>query len=147
MTDRELRHLNKGDLIDIIYQMKKNEAGYQERIAELEKELSARELKISRAGSIAEAALTVNGVLEAAQKAADDYLAEIVNTYGSTKALCEKMLQDTAAKCRAQEQAAEKRCRAREQAADREIEEKWSTFIEKGQKMLNTSQSLIDMLK
>lgn len=56
MTDRQLRHLRRDELIDIIYTL---------------------QLRVEKAGSLAEAALAVSGVLEAAQRAADIYLTSL----------------------------------------------------------------------
>ena len=44
------------------------------KTAELEQQMSRRELQIASAGSIAEASLKLSGIFEAAQKAADQYL-------------------------------------------------------------------------
>lgn len=77
MTDKELRRLSRQELMDIIYQMKKNEQKLQARLERAEQKLREREIHISEAGSIAEAALAVNGIFEAAQQAADDYLRSV----------------------------------------------------------------------
>lgn len=63
--------------MDIIYQMKKNEQKLQARLERAEQKLQEREIRISQAGSIAEAALALNGIFEAAQQAADDYLRSV----------------------------------------------------------------------
>mgnify|MGYP003295037626 CR=1 FL=1 len=42
----------------------------------MKKQLNEQEIKISSMGSIAEASFKLNGVFEAAQKAADDYVNE-----------------------------------------------------------------------
>lgn len=42
-----------------------------------EQKLREREIRIANAGSIADAALALNGVFEAAQKAAEDYLRSV----------------------------------------------------------------------
>lgn len=47
------------------------------RIAELEEQLAPKDSELTEPGSIAEMAFSVNGVMNAAQKAADDYLAKI----------------------------------------------------------------------
>lgn len=47
------------------------------KTAELESKLGSMDTEITEPGSIAEMAVRVNGVMEAAQKAADDYLAQI----------------------------------------------------------------------
>lgn len=77
MTDKELRRMSRQELVEIIYQQKKVEEALRKRLEAAEKKLNDREIKISNAGSIAEAALALNGVFEAAQKAADDYLRSI----------------------------------------------------------------------
>lgn len=46
----------------------------QQKVEELEARLEARDLNLARLGSVAEAAVQVSGVFEAAQKAADLYL-------------------------------------------------------------------------
>ncbi len=80
MTDKELRRLSKSDLLDIIYELQKSEKKLAEKNRELEERLASKELKISSAGSIAEAAFAVNGVIEAVQAAADQYLDQIKAT-------------------------------------------------------------------
>ena len=49
----------------------------KKRIGELEAELADRRLLIYKSGSIAEAALKLNGVFEAAEAAAQEYLENI----------------------------------------------------------------------
>ena len=77
MTDKEFRRLSRSQLIDIIYQfqLKQNEL-----IAEnekLSKELNDKRLRFSKSGNIAEAALEIHNVMQAAQEAADHYVEEI----------------------------------------------------------------------
>ena len=79
MVSKELRKLNRRDLIDIIYQMKKNEQQMQEQIDALQAELEEKRFRLSQAGSIAEAALAVTNVFSAAQEAADVYLRQIAS--------------------------------------------------------------------
>lgn len=81
MTDKELRRLSRQELMDIIYQLKKNEQKLQARLERAEQKLQEREIYISKAGSIAEAALALNGVFEAAQQAANDYLRSVKANY------------------------------------------------------------------
>ena len=77
MTDKEFRHLSRRELIDIIYQMKKNEEELQKRLLEAEQKLQEREIHIAEAGSIAEAALQIQHIFEDAQAAADLYLESV----------------------------------------------------------------------
>ena len=55
------------------------------KVAELEEKLPSVDTEITEPGSIAEMAVRVNGVMEAAQKAADDYLAKIKEMHDAMK--------------------------------------------------------------
>ncbi len=77
MTEKELKKMSRTGLIEIIALQKKRELEPIEQLKNMERQLVEREIKINMAGSIAEAALALNGVFEAAQKAADDYLLSV----------------------------------------------------------------------
>lgn len=73
----DLKHLSRSELIDLIYEMKKREIKLQTRLDEVEAQLQSREIAIDNAGTIAEAAMQLSGVFQAAQEAADTYLISI----------------------------------------------------------------------
>ncbi|MBQ2327043.1 MAG: DNA repair protein, partial [Clostridia bacterium] len=60
----------------LISQMKENER-LQEQVEELAAQLEDRRIMLEEAGSIAEASLRLNGVFQAAEKAAQQYLDNI----------------------------------------------------------------------
>ena len=94
MIGKELKRLSRRELVDIIYQLKKNEQEKQEKIAALEEELQERRIRISVAGSIAEAATDITRIFSTAQKTADLYLREIAALKEETEKECAKMLDD-----------------------------------------------------
>ena len=77
MGSKELKKLSRRELVDIIYQLKKNEQKNQEKIAALEESLREKRIRVSVAGSIAEAAADITQIFAAAQETADLYLGEI----------------------------------------------------------------------
>ena len=77
MISKELKRLSRRELVDIIYQLKKNEQDMQEEIESLKTELQDKRIRISTAGSIADAAMSVTNVFSTAQMTADIYLHEI----------------------------------------------------------------------
>ena len=77
IPEKDLRRLSRKDLIDIIYALRKQEHVLREELEQAREELDRREILLSESGSIAEAALKLNGVFEAAQAAADQYLRSI----------------------------------------------------------------------
>ena len=74
MTEKELKKLNRYQLLELLVVQTERADELQKRVEELEQRLEEREFKISKLGSIAEAAVSVCGVLEAAQTAADLYV-------------------------------------------------------------------------
>ena len=94
MFQKELKKLSRRELVDIIYQLKKNEQQLQEEIDTLRKELVDKRIRLSVAGSIAEAAVTITDVFSSAQKTADLYLDEIACMKKDTEEACARMIAD-----------------------------------------------------
>ena len=69
-----LRKLSKLQLLELLAQQEKELQALRKELAEKNAALEDRRIQIENAGSIAEAALKINEVFEAAQKAADQYL-------------------------------------------------------------------------
>ena len=92
MFNKELKRLSRRELVDIIYQLKKNEQQLEEEIISLKKELQDKRIRISKAGSIAEASMNITDIFSAAQKTADIYLKEIAQMKEETEKECEKKL-------------------------------------------------------
>ena len=94
MISKELKKLSRRELVDIIYQMKKNEQQLQEEVASLQEALQDRRIRIEEAGSVADAALSITDVLSAAQKTADVYLYEISCMKAEAEETCSRMLEE-----------------------------------------------------
>lgn len=77
IDEKELRHLSRIDLLEMLLKKSREVDLLKRELEETRSELHDRQIKINRAGSIAEAALKLNEVFEAAQKAADQYLENI----------------------------------------------------------------------
>ena len=77
MTDKEFKRLTRSQLIDIIYQLQLKQEELTEENNRLKEELADKRIRVGQAGNIALAALEINNVMQAAQKAADQYLEEI----------------------------------------------------------------------
>ena len=94
MISKDLKRLNRRELVDIIYQLKKNEQEMQKEIESLKNELQDKRIRISMAGSIADAAMSVTNVFSAAQMTADLYLSEIFIMKEDTEKECAKKIED-----------------------------------------------------
>lgn len=74
MTEKNLRKLNRYQLLDLLVTQTERADELQNKVSELENELTMREFNMSQLGSLAEASLQISGVIEAAQESADMYL-------------------------------------------------------------------------
>ncbi len=74
MADKELRKMNRTELIEIIYALQQDEQKLRRENEQLTSELDDKVVRIKNSGSIAEAALSLNRIFEDAQNAADQYL-------------------------------------------------------------------------
>ena len=77
MTDKEFKRLSRAQLIEIIYQLQLKQEELMEENEKLSEAVANKRLMVENAGNIAEAALEVNNVMQAAQNAATHYLEEI----------------------------------------------------------------------
>lgn len=77
MTDRELKRLSRADLLEMLIALSKENEQLRLELVETQQRLADRMVAIEKAGSIAEAALQLNGVFEAAQNACEQYIANI----------------------------------------------------------------------
>ena len=73
MTDKELRKLRRVELLELLVDQAAEMEELRRQLDQANQALAERELHLKEAGSIAEAALRLNGVFEAAQKAAEQY--------------------------------------------------------------------------
>ena len=123
MTNKELRKLSRAELIDILFELQTQNENLTAENRELAAQLESRQLQITEAGSIAEAALRLNGVFEAAQAAADQY----VRCTKDSLAIAERTL--AAAKRQADTLVQEATAQAQKLLADARLESSWSQFL------------------
>ena len=99
MTERDLRKLSRTDLLELLLQQSREMEQLQKELNEAKLQLSQRELVMNQAGSIAEAALQLNGVFSAAENACAQYLESIRNLSTRQEDICRKMEEETQQKC------------------------------------------------
>lgn len=87
MTDNDLKKLSRAELLEILIKQATEIETLKAELEEAKNALNSRELRVGKAGSIAEASLLVSGVFESAQAAAEIYLENIRNT----EEVCNKM--------------------------------------------------------
>lgn len=138
MTDKELRNLKRVELLEmLIAQVEENER-LKGSLEEAQKALSDRQIIINEAGSIADAALQINGVYAVAQAAAMQYLENIQRLSGEQEVICRQMEADAQKK-------AEAIC-AEADAYSREVRSKadayWKQISDKAMALIQDQKSL-----
>lgn len=96
-------------------------------------------MKLENAGSIAEAALALNGVFEAAQAAADQYLAQVHAANEQSQQLADRIVADAQRKATAIVQQAQQADRIRAMQGEG-AQQKWAELQEKTDTMLNPTR-------
>lgn len=136
MTDQELRRLSRADLIDIIYTLQQQKEQAEQQLAQAQAQLQDRQLRLANAGSIAEAALSLNGVFDAAQAAADQYLQAVRTSAAETQAQKEQILAD-----------AERQAKEIVDTAERQAAEHWKRFQLQAGQLIQAHAELQEMFK
>lgn len=92
MTEKELKKLSRAELLELLLIQTKEVETLREKLTQAEILLADRYLRAEMAGSLAEAVLVVNGVMEKAQAAADQYLENIRKMEEQTRLRCDQLL-------------------------------------------------------
>lgn len=123
MTDRELRKLSRAELLGLLLEESRENERLREQLNQANQALIGKNIALTKAGSIAEAALALNGVFNAAEQAAQQYLDNIQRLSGEQQTLCQRM--EDEARQKAEEMLAEtrRRCSRMEAEAPAKCEE------------------------
>lgn len=164
MIERDLKKMSRTELLELLLEQSRQLEAAQQELEQTRQEQEIRRLELTDAGSIAEAALRINGVFEAAQAAADQYLENIRRFEVEREALCkkaqeegqreaERILRETEQTCKTMEEETRRKCLLREQIADRtcqnrkkEAETYWKTVSERLQRFYDDHAGLQEML-
>ena len=99
MKMKDMKRLRRRDLLELLIDLSKENDALRARNQELEAQLSRRDIAVSEAGTLAEAALQLNGVFQAAQAACDQYIQNMQQRCSQleaeTEEKCRQLLNDT----------------------------------------------------
>lgn len=123
MTDKELRKLRRVELLELLVDQAAEMEELRRQLDQANEALAQRKIQLEEAGSIAEAALRLNGVFETADKAAKEYLdsaremaqkreALLRRTQEEAEEMARELLARTREECRKLEAETRKQCQA-----------------------------------
>ena len=78
MTEKELRHLSRKELLEILIDQTKELNEQRETIKDLEAKINSRRITIKESGSLAEAVLKLSDFFSDADKAAGQYIENVL---------------------------------------------------------------------
>lgn len=89
---KELKRLNRAELLELLLTQTRETERLQKELEDTKARLNDRNLRIQETGDLAQAVLSLNGVMEAAQAAANQYLENIQAMERETKEKCQQLL-------------------------------------------------------
>ncbi len=168
MTEQELRGLGRKELLEMLIEQgkemeflksehEKEVESLKNELDEVRKSLHNREIAINEAGSIAVAALQINGIFEAAQAASQQYIDNIRSLNDRQASICaqrdadsrseaDRLLRETIAKCEEMETACRQKCVAMEADAKKRSEAYWTEVSTRLQEFYENHQELKKLL-
>ena len=122
--ENDLRSMSKTELLTMLRDQEVEINELKEENARLRQQLEDKRIGLQECGSIAQAALKLNGVFEAAQAAADQYLESVKagSSGAELNAQMEEELAQTRARCQQMEEEAAQRVERQRQAFARMVE-------------------------
>lgn len=123
MIEKEFLKLSRKQLLELLLKQTQRADQLEQQLREAEQKLQDRILIETQAGSIAEASLKLNGVFEAAQSAAVQYLDNIQQMSQKQSERTQQIEREAMDKAEAMIAEAEKRCAMREAEAERKLQE------------------------
>lgn len=156
-TVESLKARHQQDLEALKEEYKEETAHLREELEQAKKSLEKREIALNEAGSIAVAALQINGVFEAAQAASQQYIENIRSLSDRQAAICaqrdienrvevERKLKEAEEKCAAMEYASKRKCEAMEQEAKQKSEAYWTEVSRRLQSFYENHRELKRLL-
>lgn len=136
-------NLSKNEMMMVMHDQEQEIEKLKAKVAELQEELDNYEIKVSDAGSLADASAQISGLFEAAQLTAETYLENLKKQAEKSDQILadvEKQANEIIAEA---EDVAQKRLAA----ADVEIENKWSVIQSRLLKMYESHQGLKELVE
>ena len=157
MSEKELQHLTRTELLEILLEREKENIALRAQVKELQAKLDDKLLTIDKVGSIAQASLVLNGIFEAAEASCQQYIQNVQLRSArqeqverqrelESKAQAAALLQETKRKCDQLEQQTALRCQKMEAQADLLVEKKWAQISQRLNDLYASHQGLLELV-
>lgn len=158
MTDKELRKLRRQDLLEILVSQEKELDDLKRQLDKANTMLKEKQLKVDKAGSIAEAALQINGVFEAAQAAAAQYLENIQKRSSQQEMVCAqrdaesreeagRRIAEAAAQCQRMKAETQDKCAKMVADAEQQVRARWVALNQQLEQFYQSHTEIKELLR
>lgn len=130
MTDRELRKLSRVELLRLLLEESRENECLQEQLNQANQALVGKNIALTKAGSIAEAALALNSVSNAAVQAPQQHLDNIQRIRWAQQTLCQRMEDEARQKAEETLTETRRRCSRMEAEAQAKCEEMTASALQ-----------------
>ncbi len=157
MLETELKKLGRRELLELLMEQTKENADLKKKLEETSAALNNKEIAIDNAGSIAEAALEVNGVFETAQQACQQYLDNIqrlserqekisADLEEKSREEAKRLVGEANEKAERIEEETKRKCEEMLNNAKEETQKYWTDVYERLEQFRSTRDELNDLL-
>ena len=91
MTDKDLKKLNRQDLLILLAEQTERANALEENLQKAERKLKERQLSINESGTLAEASLKLSGIFQAADDAVATYVENIKMLSDRQTTVCQEL--------------------------------------------------------
>lgn len=174
--ESQLRHMNRRELLDVLLESRQENDQLIDELRQLNnrnrqliEQLEDKKLKINKAGTIAEATMLLNGVVESTQSAAQQYLDNLREFYETEQSLreeketmarrqaqqildeatqrCETLVRDTRGKCLLMESDTKIACDEMRERTKAEVDAYWTNLTSQLESFYNAHEGLKSLLQ
>ena len=153
VVDKSLQKLKRAELLELLLEQSRNNDSLKIQleekagvIGELKKQLKDRKIDIQSAGTIAEASFKLNGVYDAAEKAAQQYLENLQELYRKEQEVYSVKEVAVENRCSALLQATNERCEFMKEDTQKKCDELMTTTMQKCEERERESEERCRML-
>ena len=158
MDKATLKKMKKKELINKVLEQNDIIEKQKIELEQAQKTLQDRCIKLQKSGTIAEAAFQLNGVFEAAEKAAAQYLENIERLSGEQESVMKRqqaeherkmqeLYTETKDKCEALKLKTQKECEDMVMDAENQVQDRWSTLELKWDTFCTAHDDMKNVLK
>ena len=146
MTDKDVQKLKRAELLEMLLEQSKEVERLKSELQSANEKLENRKICLEKAGSIADASLLLNGIFDAAQLAAQQYLENIQYLNDNQERICDEMMQKCREKCEKMERETAEACKKQLEEAALGAQARWDEISTKLQNFYDAHQGLREVL-